>query len=286
MTFRRALMVLGAVIVLGYVAIVALLAFNETRQVFVSAGEGRRGRQLPADDAGIPWDTLRVRAADSVSVFLLRSPVDTMPATPWAIFFHGNAGMIGSRDNVARYRLLRDAGFNVLAVEYRGYGMSSGHPVSEDGIHADARAALRYLADSLRVPTQRVIAYGWSLGSGPAARLASEHELGAVVTEGGFTSLPDVGAAIYPWIPVRLVMRNRFDNAALASRVAEPWIILHGRHDTEISFSHGERLASLAPLGQLVPLDAGHDDGVIADRGTALATLENLRSRIIAWASP
>lgn len=278
---RTALFLAAGAALLAYGGIVAFLAISETMLVYVSAGEGRRGRPVPEADASIPWDTLLVRADDGVPVFMLVSRVDTTATRPWAIFFHGNAGMVGSRSSVARYALLRDAGFNVVAPEYRGYGaaVASG-PVSEAGVHADARAALAYLTASLRIHSRRVIAYGWSLGSGPAARLAAEFDLGAVVTEGGFTSLPDVGAELYPWVPVRLIMRNRFDNIELARRIAEPWIVFHGRRDSEIPFAHGEAIALVGPTARLVPLDAGHDDGVIGDRRVALAELRRLRAAL------
>ena len=279
--FRAALLVAAGAALLAYGGIVAFLALSEAALVYVSAGEGRRGRPVPEADAAIPWDTLRVRADDGVPVFLLVSRIDTSASRPWAIFFHGNAGMVGSRSSVARYELLRDAGFNVVAPEYRGYGaaISSGS-ASEDGVHADARAALAYLTDSLRVPSRRVVVYGWSLGSGPAARLSAEFDLGAVVTEGGFTSLPDVGAELYPWVPVRMIMRNRFDNIGLARRIQEPWIVFHGRRDSEIPFAHGEAIALAGPTARLVPLDAGHDDGVTADRELALRELRTLAVRL------
>ena len=278
---RTALFLAAGAALLAYGGVVAFLAISENALVYVSAGEGRRGRPVPDTDTPIPWDTLRVRAGDGVPVFMLVSRLDADTTRPWAIFFHGNAGMIGSRSSVARYVLLRDAGFNVLAPEYRGYGaaVSSG-PASETGIYVDARTAVTYLVDSLRVPTRRIITYGWSLGSGPAARLAAEFDLGAVITEGGFTSLPDVGAELYPWVPVRTIMRNRFDNIGLARRITEPWIVFHGRRDSEIPFAHGEAIALAGPTARLVPLDAEHDDGVMADRETALRELTTIFSRL------
>jgi pimeloyl-ACP methyl ester carboxylesterase len=278
---RAGLFMALAAAVLVYGGIVAFLAISESALVYVSAGEGRRGRPVPEADASIPWDTLRVRASDGAAVFLLVSRLDSSASRPWAIFFHGNAGMVGSRSSVARYGLLRDAGFNVVAPEYRGYGASaSSGPATEAGVHADARAALAYLTDSLRVASRRVIVYGWSLGSGPAARLGADFDLGAVVTEGGFTSLPDVGAELYPWVPVRLIMRNRFDNVGLARRIEEPWIVFHGRRDSEIPFAHGEAIALAGPSARLVPLDADHDDGVTADQEIALRELRSLAARL------
>jgi pimeloyl-ACP methyl ester carboxylesterase len=280
-THRNALSAVAGVVLLVYAAAVGFLAFNERAMVYASAGEGRRGRHVPGEDAGMSWDTLRARAADGVPVFLLRIILDSAAHRPWVIFFHGNAGMVGSRSSVDRYRLLRDAGFNVLAVEYRDYGASAGAALAtEAGIHADARGALTYLTDSLDVPTNRIAVYGWSLGSGPAMRLAAETPIAALITEGAFTSLPDVGAELYPWVPVRLVMRNRFDNVSLAPRLTVPWIVFHGRHDSEIPFAHAELLARSTSRARLVPLSAGHDDGVVGDRDVALETLRSLAVRV------
>jgi uncharacterized protein len=271
---RTVVLALAGFAVLAYGGGVGFLAFNERALVFAGAGEGQPGRLVPGADANVPWDTLRVHASDGVPVFLLRSTQDGAER-PWAIYFHGNAGLVGSRGNVSRYALLREAGFNVLAVEYRGYGLSAAAgPASEQGIHADARAGLAYLTDSLAVPLSRIVAYGWSLGSGPAMRLASEFRLAALVTEGGFTSLPDVGAGMYPWAPVRLVMRTRFDNASLARELRAPWLVFHGTLDREVPFAHGQALAHAG--GRLIPLAAGHGDGVIGDRPTALAELKAL----------
>lgn len=273
---RRVLRV-GLAIALLYAAAIAVLMWQETSLVYVGAGDGRSRRLVPDSAAGIPWDTVRVVASDRVPVVLLRSRVDDAAGRPWAIYLHGNAGFLGARANVARYELLRDAGFNVLAVEYRGYGLSAraGRP-SEPGVYADATAAWTYLTRTLGVAPERVAVYGWSLGGGPATYLATEFKAAALITEGTFTALPDVGAELYPWIPVRFVMRNRFDNASRMRGRATPWIIFHGRGDTEVPFTHGEALAAVSPRAHLVSLDAGHDDGVMAERGKALAALRVL----------
>ena len=282
--FRLLVWASGIVLVL-YGAAIGYMVSRETALVFVSAGERpvTRARSLLPAAGTIPWDSLRVPAADSVPVFVLESRVDSAPLRPWVIYFHGNAGLVGSRGNVGRYQLLRESGFNVLAVEYRGYGVSSaaGMP-SEAGVHADARAAWEHLTRTRGVAPERIVVYGWSLGSGPATKLASETRPAALITEGGFTSLPAVGAELYPWLPVGLIMRTRFDNLARASSVASPWLILHGRQDEEIPFSHGEALSAAAPRARLVTLAAGHDDGVLGDRATALAALRQQAEALMA----
>ena len=277
MSVKRSLIRIGALAAIMYAAIIAFLAFRETSLVYAGSGVLRSRRLTPDSASGVPWDTLRVTAADSVPVLVMRSPIAGFSSRPWAMFLHGNYGALGSRSNVARYQLLRDAGFNVLAVEYRGYGASAtmGSP-TERGINADAAAGWMYLTRTLGVSPARIAIYGWSLGGGPATYLAAEFKAAALITEGTFTALPDVAALAYPWIPVRLMMRNRFDNAARAPSVSAPWLIFHGRNDRTVPFAHGESLAALAPKGRFFPLAADHDDGVLAERSMTLAALREL----------
>jgi pimeloyl-ACP methyl ester carboxylesterase len=257
------------------------MLLREPALVFPGAGLGaEEARLLPGPE--LAWDSLRIEADDGVPVFLLVSRGETAdPAAPWALFFHGNGGLIGSGGSVGRYRLLHEAGFHVLAVEFRDYGVSSGvAEPTEDGLYADARAAWSHLVETRGVDPSRIVVYGWSLGSGPASHLAAERRPAALITEGAPTSLPDVGAESFPWMPVRLLMRNRFSNAKRALSIEVPWLVLHGRHDEVIPFRHGEALASIAQTARLVPLDSGHNDGVLADRELVLGELRALAATL------
>src|SRR5262245_48135254 len=98
-------------ILLGYAGAIGFLAIRETSLVFASAGQSPV-RVVPPSDAAFTWDTLRVRDGTGASVFLMESRLDDWSSRPWVIYFHGNSGSIGSRGNVRRYALLRDAGFN------------------------------------------------------------------------------------------------------------------------------------------------------------------------------
>ncbi len=263
---------------IAYGTAIVVMAVRETSLVY--PGYRRTFRALPGRDAAFPWDTVRVVAPDSVSVLLLETRVDTASARPWVLYFHGNLGNLGGRGNTARYQLLRDAGFNILAVEYRGFGASAdADKPTERGLHADAAAGWAHLTGTLGVNPDRVVLYGLSLGAGPATRLAFDRQAGALVTEGGATSLPDVGAERYPWIPVKLVMRNRFASLLQAAAIEEPWVIFHGTRDVHVPFHHGEALAAANSRAQLVPLSADHDGGVIEDRRTSLPVLRELARR-------
>jgi pimeloyl-ACP methyl ester carboxylesterase len=276
--FGRAIIILVA----AYSAAVGVLSIRETSIVY--PGAGRTFRMLPGSETGVPWDTVRVLDADSVPVLLLESRVDTASGRPWVLYLHGNFGLLGARGNVARYRLLREAGFNVMAVEYRGFGHSSGSgKPNEKGIYADANAGWEFLTGPRGVSPDRVLIYGHSLGGGPATELAERHPTAAaLVTEGTSTSLPDVGADRYPWVPVRLIMRNRFPNLKRASAITIPWVIFHGRNDETIPREHGEALAAAAPRAQLVWLSSDHEGGVVTDRATAFPVLRDLQQRLSA----
>lgn len=277
---RRSLLGTAGLAAAVYLGVVALLAANETAMVYPGAEARGRGLPVPAEGS-VPWDTLRVRADDGTPVLLLTSTLSGDAL--WALYLHGNGSLIGSGGNVARYRMLRAAGFNVVAVEYRGFGASAAvGPPSEAGLYADGRAAWAYLTGTLGVTPERIVLYGWSLGSGVATYLAARHAAAGLITEGAYTRLPDVGQALYPWLPVSLVMRNRFDNLGRAGALDEPWLVFHGRDDTLIPFSHAEALAAASDRARLVPLDAGHNDGVMADERRAAAALRRFAADLFA----
>ncbi len=275
--FRYTLIAAGFIIV-AYIATTAFLLLNENSMVFSGASLGERGQQVPSPTADIPWDTLRVQADDGKPVFLLESRLEEYETKPWAIFFHGNGLLVGSSPCVQRYQLLREAGFNVLAVEYRGYGMSSELTPSEEGVYTDSRAGWEYLTQKLSVSPNKIVLYGWSLGSGVATHLASRVQPAGLITEGAFTSLTDVAQSIYPWIPASLLMQNRFNNLARAKKsLSLPWLMLHSRNDKIIPFSHAETLATAAMNGKLITLGGSHNT---IDREKALVALQKFHKRI------
>ena len=125
------------------------------------------------------------------------------------LFCHGNAGNISHR--LESVEVFHRLGLSVLLFDYRGYGQSTGRP-SENGLYRDGEAAWRYLRQTRRVDSLDVILYGRSLGGAVATYLAAQHRSGALIVESAFTSVPDVAARHYPYLPVRALARTRFDN--------------------------------------------------------------------------
>lgn len=155
--------------------------------------------------------------------------------------FHGNAGHLG--DRVDKFRPLRQAGHGLLLCGYRGYGGNPGRP-TEAGLLCDARAALDWLAGQGGRP---LVLHGESLGTAVAVALAAEGRGDALVLEAPFDRAASVAAAIYWWLPVRRLIRDRWDSLARIGRVRQPLLWLHGSDDAITPLALGRRLFEAAP---------------------------------------
>ena len=172
---------------------------------------------------------------------------------------NGNGGDRSMRADLAA--ALTRLGLAVLLFDYRGYGGNPGAP-TEEGLAADARAALAYLAGRPEVDPERVVYFGESLGAAVALRLATERPPAALVLRSPFASLVEVGRRHYPVLPVSLLLRDRYDSAALAGRLAAPLLVVAGGRDRIVPASHSRRLFAAAPEPKrLVVLEgADHND--------------------------
>jgi fermentation-respiration switch protein FrsA (DUF1100 family) len=134
---------------------------------------------------------------------------------------------------------------SIFAFDYRGYGRSEGKP-AEKGILEDAEAAQEWLAKRAGIEKKDIVLMGRSLGGGIALHLAAENGARGVILQNTFTSLHDAAASNYPWVPVRLLMRNRYDSLSRISRYSGPLFISHGTADRIIPFAHGQKLFAAA----------------------------------------
>lgn len=198
---------------------------------------------------------------------------------PTIVLFHGNAGTIASR--AAKARLFLDAGYGVLLAEYRGYGGNPGTP-TEDGLFADGRAALAFLAGR-RVDPSRTVLYGESLGSGVAVRMAYEwaakgHSVAAVVLEAPFLSVVSVAKHHTPWAPVDWLLSDRYDSRARIAGLGAPLLIVHGEQDTTVPVGQGRALFEQALEPKAIRLfpRASHND--LYHHGAGKVVLEYLES--------
>jgi uncharacterized protein len=241
------------VIVLGviYVGGVGVLYFRQREMLFPIPPVGRTA----PDAAGLPEAEEHVlTTADGEKIIVWHVPAK--PGYPVVLFFSGNGDFLAGR--VRRFRSIISDGTGLVALSYRGYAGSSGSP-SEAGLLQDAAAA--YTFATAHYDAKRIVVWGFSLGSGVAVALASEHAIGKLILEAPYTSSVDVAASLFPFVPVRLLMRDPFHSDRRISHIVAPLLVMHGENDNAIPIRFGERLFALAhEPKRFVRLQGGHDN--------------------------
>lgn len=160
------------------------------------------------------------------------------------LYCHGNGTHVA--DLAEFLQIMREEfQVSIFAFDYRGYGRSEGKP-AEKGIMEDAEAAQKWLAEKAGIKESEIVLMGRSLGGGIALHLAAEKGARGVILQSTFTSLPDAAASHYPWLPVRALMRNRYDSLSRISRYSGPIFLSHGTADRIIPFHHSQTLFAAA----------------------------------------
>ncbi len=179
---------------------------------------------------------------------------------PVVLFCHGNAGNISGR--LEMIRLLHEIDLNVFIFDYRGYGKSAGAP-SEEGTYLDADAAWEHLVKKRGFSPDRILVFGRSLGSAVVSHLAARERPGAVVLMSAFTSIPQEGQEVYPWLPVKLLSRFSYPTLDNVKKISSPIMVIHGRNDEIISFAHGEKIFAAAnEPRRFLEIGGGHNDAL------------------------
>jgi uncharacterized protein len=253
---------LGMVALL-YVALLVVLWLVESRLVYFPGAE--RTLTPARADLDLGAQPVEFITADDVRLVGWVMPAAAGTSAYWLLICHGNAGNLSQFDRPVHYARLRRLGLNLLAFDYRGYGESAGS-ASESGLYQDADAAYRYLREELKVPADRIIVFGHSLGSAVAVDLASRVPVAGLIVEGALSSVVQRGQELYPFIPVRWMARNRFSSIDKVSGITVPKLFLHATRDEVIPIAHGRRLFAAAPEPKtFVELDGSHGDAFDVD---------------------
>lgn len=204
-----------------------------------------------------------------------------MSGKPAIVFFQGNGAHLGYRNIKVKPWL--KAGYGVLMIGYPGYNGNPGFP-SEQGIYDTARAAIKKIIET-GTDESHLVFYGESIGTGSATQMATEFPKAAgLILESPFTSLPDAGAYHYPYLPVRLLMRDRFDSCSKIKQIKMPLLLIHGEQDRIVPFKLGHELYEAAnePKQAVFVPQAGHNDlydwGV---QGAVMAFLAKLETQAL-----
>jgi fermentation-respiration switch protein FrsA (DUF1100 family) len=239
------------IVVLGYGGLLALMyVFQRKLMYFPDA------TRTPPAQAGLPQaEDVTLTSSDGEK--LIAWHVAPRGDKPVVLYFQGNGGALNMR--VGRFQWLIEDGTGLVALSYRGYGGSSGSP-SEAGLIRDADSAYEFAV--ARYAPARMVLWGESLGTAVAIAVAAEHKVGGLILDAPFTSAADVGAAAYPFVPVRWLIKDSFRSDLRIARVTAPILIRHGERDWVVPIRFGERLFALArvPKRFLRVPNAGHED--------------------------
>lgn len=175
------------------------------------------------------------------------------------LFCHGNAGNISHR--LESIQTFHSLGLSVFIFDYRGYGKSEGNP-TEQGTYLDVKAAHNYLIKEKKVAPKEIIVFGRSIGGAIGAWISKEVEVKALIVESTFTSVSDLGTQIYPFIPVKLLSRFKYNAKEYLPKVNCPVLVIHSRDDEIIPFTHGKKLFEVAnDPKQFLEIRGTHNDG-------------------------
>ncbi len=209
------------------------------------------------DHLGLAYESVDLTTADGVKIHGWFVPAPDARAT--VLFFHGNAGNIS--DRLATLQIFQRLRVDTFIIDYRGFGQSEGSP-SEEGTYHDAEAAWRYLVEERGVAPSQLVLFGRSLGGGVASWLAAEKPAGALVLESTFTSCDDMAASVFPFLPVRLLMRIHYDNLERVGQIDLPLLVVHSPEDDVVPFKLGRRVYEAAnEPKRFVEIRGSHADG-------------------------
>lgn len=213
--------------------------------------------QVPNVSAVLPGaEDARFETDDGIELKGWLVSAGSPEAGPGVLVANGNAGNRSHRAPLAR--ALAGHGMRVLLFDYRGYGGNPGTP-SEAGLRRDVRAALEYLTNRAEVDPARIFYFGESLGAAAVVDLAAEHPPRGLVLRSPFTSLAEVGRLHYPWLPVRQLLRDRFDSIGAISRVNSPVLVIAGQRDTIIPLDQSRAIYEAAPSPKRLVVVEGAD---------------------------
>ena len=252
----EAVLKVAVVAVLMYAALVGCVFIAQESLIYFP-NTGRAITTTPAAQ-GLPYEDVSIRTEDGETLHAWWVPAERAKGT--ALLFHGNAGNISHRIDYAR--MFRSLGYNTLLVDYRGYGRSTGKP-SEEGTYRDAEASWQWLK-ARGIAEREIVLYGESLGGGVASWLATRYTPRALVIASSFTSVPDLGAEVYRFLPVLLLSRFKYNTLERLAEVKAPVLVIHSPRDDIIPYSHGRKLfdAAREPKASL-EIAGGHNDGFV-----------------------
>lgn len=177
------------------------------------------------------------------------------------LFFHGNAGNISRGEK--RMKLYHEMGFNVLAIDYREFGKSTGTIECENDFYTDASASYSYLVTQLKIPEEKIIIWGWSLGGAVAVDLAQQKNCRALVMESTFYSMTDMAKRSFGFLPIKYLLKFHFNSGEKMKKVTCPVLFIHSPDDKTVPYLQGQKLFhNFSGKKDFITISGDHNHGI------------------------
>jgi pimeloyl-ACP methyl ester carboxylesterase len=264
--FQKFLLPVIRVLVLAYIGLAIALYFGQSNMVFMPSKDVL---ETPKS-IGLKFEDIQITTKDNVNLSAWFVPAKDHDSIGKGVilFCHGNGGNIGNR--VSYLPIFKDLGLATFLFDYRGYGKSEGQP-SEEGTYKDVEAAWQYLTQERKIPPQKIIIYGESLGGAIASYIAQtttqqnpQNSAAGLILASTFTSISDRAAELYPFLPIRLLSKFSYNSIERLPNIKIPVLIIHSTEDEIIPFHHGEKNFQVVNVPKkLVKLRGDHNGGFL-----------------------
>ena len=234
--FRKNLILFFQLIVLVYLVILIFLYFNQRNLMYHPNENNYFGDQI-----SVNINKVKITTKDNIELLGWFHEKD-LKNNKTILFFHGNAGSLENR--IYKLNNFKDMKVNFLIIAWRGFSGNKGKP-SEKGLYEDGASAIKWLL-SKGVEEKNIVIYGESLGTGVATHLAQNKSFAGVILETPFTSMIDAAKTFYPYIPINLLIKDKFENEIKIKNIFSPILIMHGEKDQIVPFKMGKKIFEIA----------------------------------------
>lgn len=232
-------------------------------------------------DIGLEYENLTLNTIDNekINAWYIPANYSKSEHIKTVLFFHGNAGNISHR--LETIKIYNQLGLNLLIIDYRGFGLSTGKP-SEQGTYIDADTAWEYLIEERKLAPQEIIIAGRSLGGGVAAELAKKVRPAMLILESTFTSMTEVSAKHYPFMPTSLIVKHEYETYLKLKDIHCPMVIAHSRKDEVIPYDHSQQnFAAANEPKQFIELHGGHGGGFLLSKQLYVEGLQRALNKFL-----
>ena len=268
---KRVIKMLILYILLGLVLLLAGIRLVLPRFVFFPSSSIRT---TPVE-LNLPFEDVDLISPDNVRLHGWYVPAPQTRAT--LLFFHGNSGNMSHR--LESIKIFHDLGLSVFIISYRGYGQSEGRP-SIRGVNLDALAAWQWLTEDRKIPADKIVVFGRSLGGAVATELMRSVKPGALILESTFSSLADMSPFPAPIAPF-LMGGDFWNSAKTAASLSIPTLVIHSPQDEVVPYSQGRRLYEAVGSGEktFFEIRGGHNSGFMQSVEIYIPALDGFLTR-------